>query len=217
MAQADAGGRRILSSGFRAAYANNHAPVVDLLLTQERYHLLKHAIRVYSDRMVPTYTLASQVFQWACANGYLSVVRKLLQWRGKPYLDVHAQQEAAFRRACANGHTEVVQVLLALAGDRAVNVHAHQEAALRSVHTEKHTEIRDMLLALTGAQTADPAVVKLLGLVQARHNAVWASTGRTCPRIGRRLLVCSRRLRRSRRVRGSAHPVPPSKRAAPCA
>lgn len=60
---------------------------------------------------------------WASGNGYLELVRLLLE-RGA---DVHAYNDLALRWASRMGHLDIVKLLL----ERGANVHANGGSALK--------------------------------------------------------------------------------------
>ena len=114
-----------------------------------------------------------KLFQRACANGRLDVVRELLALQGDRFINVHAGNEISFQWACMYGHLNVVRELLALQGDRAVDVHAQDEFACRWALEQGHLLVVRELLALEGARAPDPDVVRKLGLEELYRAVRW--------------------------------------------
>ena len=134
----------------------------------------------------------------ACEKGHLPAVELLLSLDGDRTVDVNAGGGEALQWACERGHMPVAARLLALDDGRAVDVHAGgfghaNEAPLREAAGWQRGATVGLLLAATGRHAPDPAVVRELGLLPARADAVWAGSPL---RRGRGVLVASRVTRR---------------------
>ena len=150
-------------------------------------------------RRIDVHVAGERAFRRACGNGQLPAVELLLSLDGDRTVDVNASGGGALRWACMDGHVSVAARLLALDDGRAVDVHAGgrghaNEAPLRLADDFERGATVGLLLAATGRHAPDPAVVRELGLVGARADAIWSGSPL---RGGRGVLVACRASRRA--------------------